>query len=357
MKADVIKDYFKDNREEIFRLLEYYEFENLKTYAQQIRFSLDGSEDGSANRIKLSSLSYKNYKTGEGGDIISLIQTKNNWGFVETLKQLYIFAGLKPSEKRTATQFPFGGFYKSIIKDCECDTELEPLNEDILNGYELSQFEMFKSDGISYQTQLDFRLRYDENSNRIAIPIYADCGLVGVLGRYNGNKEGVAKYLPIVPYSKSQVLFGYVENYKDLISSDRIYVAESEKAVMQCRDMGIRNVVALGGSSISKTQKKILYTLNPKEIIMCYDEGFLRRQVEDAIHSNLEVVSDENVEKYSKIKIEERVVDLCMKNDFVNVKVGYTWDKEGELKSKQSIFDNGKDMALRLMSQIVWMDK
>ena len=77
----------------------------------------------------------------------------------------------------------------------------------------------------------------------------------------------------------SQTLYGYSKNYSYLYSND-IIVVESEKSVAQGYTFGARNIVALGSSAISEKQSKMLLQLQPKRIILAFDEGLAFEQIQ-----------------------------------------------------------------------------
>ena len=199
----------------------------------------------------------------------------------------------------------------------------------ILNDYENIPNIRFLKDNISIETQKVFNIRFDNESQRIIIPIYNIYGeLVGVKGRANWNiKDDECKYLYLVPCSISQTLYGYHINYKYLVNAETIYIYEAEKSVMQCYTYGIFNCVALGNHNISDTQIQKLLELNPKQIIFMFDEG---------LHLE-EVVG--NISKCMKISSMKDVI------------YGY-WEHRKE-KGKNSPSDYGKERLLEIMEKEV----
>ena len=93
------------------------------------------------------------------------------------------------------------------------DKPLKPISEEILNYYKNYVNDLFYDDNISYQTQKDFEIGFDPESNRYTIPIRSELGdLLGVKGRYfyRDVPENENKYIYLEPCSKSQVLYGLV---------------------------------------------------------------------------------------------------------------------------------------------------
>lgn len=165
----------------------------------------------------------------------------------------------------------------------EKERPLKPISESILSYYKPYVNDLFYKDGIDYQTQKEFGIGYDEETNRITIPIYSVINdLVGVKGRLLKEtiNEEDTKYLYIEKCNKSQILFGLNKTINYIKKEDKVYVFESEKAVLQCWSQGIRNTCATGGKQISKFQIDILTRVASK-IIFCYDKDVLQSELEE----------------------------------------------------------------------------
>jgi DNA primase len=232
----------------------------------------------------------------------------------------------------------FGGFYDKIKKHHYDIYDLHIYPDEILNDYISRPNLLFLRDGISIETQIKFKLGIDVFTQRITCPWYDFAGnLVGVTGRYLGNykDDDVAKWMPVIPHSKSLTLYGYTENYAYLQDSDEIYVGESEKFTMQLDSVNINTALSLGGNSIHTEQIKHLIWLNPKKIILCLDEGLDK----------------------------EIIINQCKKiiemSNFFDIKVGYIIDQKNQImekNSKCSPSDLGKAKFLELKNNYVkWM--
>lgn len=152
---------------------------------------------------------------------------------------------------------------------------LKPLNKDVLKYFGKYSNELFKKDGISSQTMIEFELGYDLKTHRITIPIRDEIGtLVGVKGRLF--KEVVddweQKYIYLFPCAKSKILYGLDKTYGYIKKFGEVIVVESEKGVLQLWSNGIRNAVAIGGHKLSKSQVQKLTHLNV-DIVLAFDEG------------------------------------------------------------------------------------
>lgn len=160
---------------------------------------------------------------------------------------------------------------------------LKPISEQVLKYYKPYVNKMFYKDGISYKTQQDFEIGYDECTNRITIPIRDEIGtLVGVKGRLFKEKldKEDTKYMYLEPTPKSSVLYGLYKNYDDIVTSGCVYVTEAEKGVMQLYSYGYKNCVATGGKTISRRQINMLFRLGIK-IIFAFDKDVKKEELKE----------------------------------------------------------------------------
>lgn len=139
------------------------------------------------------------------------------------------------------------------------DTPIKPISEKILTYYHKWVNDLFFKDNISYLTQREFEVGYDDATNRITIPIRDELGtLVGVKGRLLSNElteeEYKVKYLYIEPCNRSKLLYGIHKTAPYITNKGCVYVTESEKGVMQLWDMGFCNAVATYGKKITQNQ-------------------------------------------------------------------------------------------------------
>ena len=100
---------------------------------------------------------------------------------------------------------------------------------------------------------------------------------------------------------------------------------------MQCHSYGIRNCVALGSGTISKKQVKMLFELNPKQIIFLHDVGYKK----EFIMRNIQMI-----QSYSR---------------FSEVEIGY-WDFFNKAyKDKISPTDMGKEKLMYILRNEIQM--
>jgi len=277
-----IKEQLIEQPEKLVDLLSNFGFEHINHRGSEIRFARDW-QGGSNISIRLKNNPYccvSDWSRGISTDIISYIIQEKSVHFREVLqaakKILNLADDWRPQQRREL----FGGIYSGLL--CQNrEVKLKTYDESILNKYERCGNLRFLRDGISLDAQKFFNIRFSVEDNAIILPLHNEFGdLVGVKARINGEpQEGESKYYYPVPTQVSQTLYGYDANYQYLYGND-IIVAESEKAVAQAYTFGVRNIVGIGSSAVSEKQSKLLLQLQPKRIILAFDEGLAFEQIQ-----------------------------------------------------------------------------
>ena len=321
-----------DNLEKV---LEHYGYENIRRTSKEIRCARGDDSNPTSIRIKLNeNLTSQDFARSISGDIFTLIMTHKNIEFKDTIREIKSILGIsleyKPKQK-SAFSALFGKIKNYNNSE---ETEVETYGENILDNYESAWNKRFLKDNISAQTQKKFNIGYCNVTNRITIPWRNINGeIVGVMGRDNTDLAEGFKYLPLIIFLKMYALYGYSENYEHLLNADIIYIFESEKSVLQAHTMGFYNCVALGGNALSDFQIKIILKLNPKAIVLCYDEG-LEKEI---IRNRIKLIKSHLVLRECKVGI---IYDV--KNKYI---------KKG---SKCSPTDKGKSVFEKLTKECVF---
>lgn len=148
----------------------------------------------------------------------------------------------------------------SICDETEDNEPLKPISEKVMNYYLPYGNKMWCDERISLETQKEFNIMYDPQSNYIVIPLYDQLGsLVGIKGRYFGEPDEFhTKYTHLFKCNKSKLLYGYWQNKEYIKNSKVLIVVESEKSVLKLAEYGFRNAVAIGGKSLSKYQVELI---------------------------------------------------------------------------------------------------
>lgn len=272
-----MKEYLKNNPEQIEKILSYYNYHSINITDKEIRCAKVGGDNPSGCRIKLNdNLSATDFTTSYNGDLFGLIATHTGLTYREVLKTIKTMLGGKiEGIYQPEEEVLFDGFFDSLYVPYESEEEVtydESVLEEYNNGYKW--FKRFTDDGILPSSQVKFKIGFSEESNRITIPWRDYKGnLVGCMGRIDNDIPTNFKYIPLIPFPKHKYLYGLYENKEHIKESKEVYVFESEKSVLLGDSLNYRNFLALGGNSISTTQVEQILKLGVNKIIISLDEG------------------------------------------------------------------------------------
>lgn len=333
-----MKEYLKNNPEQIEKILSYYNYHSINITDKEIRCAKVGGDNPSGCRIKLNdNLSATDFTTSYNGDLFGLIATHTGLTYGEVLKTTQTMLGKKiEGNYQSEEKSLFDGFFDSLYVPYESEEEVtydESVLEEYNSGYKW--FKRFADDGILPSSQVKFKIGFDEESNRITIPHYNEHGeIIGVMGRIDLDSDEMTnfKYLPLIPFPKHKYLYGLYQNKEYVKESKKVYIFEAEKSVMQCDSFGVYNTTALGGNQISITQVEQLLKLGVSEIVLCMDEGLII----DAIKRDIQTIKS-----------------CCFMRD---IKIKVMIDKENKYlpkESKCSPSDKGKEIFLKLCNECI----
>lgn len=271
------------------------------------------------------------YTTRSGnGNLFTLVMDIKNVNFPKALE--LICKWLKIKDESWKVIYPFDGFYKKIYKSSKnAEVYLNEYQENILpSSNALSQ--RFFEDGISFQIQEEWGIRYDFDGNNVLIPIHDSIGrLVGCKARSNEvDCPHDKRWFAYLPYPKTSIVYGYFENYKYIQQKRKVFIFEAEKSVLQCASFGFYIAVAIGGHNFSNKQVQYILSLMTEEIIVCFDN---------------DVVEDEIIFESKKL----------LSKRFLKNKVGYILDSDHLTGDKSSPSDKGKKIFKKLLKNIRWI--
>ena len=306
-----------------------------RTQKNELRFSREDGHNPTSMRLKLDTLKFDGFSINAHGNLYTLVMKTQKLSFPNALKYIANALGLEKSQFSQKIRYPFGGFYKGLMKEIqEPEYSMKTYDESILTEYSGKYNLMFFNDGIDFQTQEYFGVGFDLESLRITVPEYTlDGELCGIMGRLNDSKcDKNERWLPIIPCSRSLTLYGYHYNYETIQQKNIVVIGESEKFVQQLHSMGSYIGLATCGCDVSDIQAKHLKALMTSKIVLAYDEGL----EEDQIRAQAE--------------------KLVLNNAVFQNRVGYIYDKENLILpkgSKASPSDLGKSAFLELMKNHV----
>lgn len=334
-----MKEYLKNNPEQIEKILSYYNYHSINITDKEIRCAKIGGDNPSGCRIKLNdNLSATDFTTSYNGDLFSLIATHTGLTYREVLKTITTMLGKKiEGNYQSEEEVLFDGFFDDLYIPYEDEEKEATYDESVLEEYNSGYkwFKRFADDGILPFSQVKFKIGFSEESNRITIPHYNEHGeIIGVMGRIDLDSDEMTnfKYLPLIPFPKHKYLYGLYQNKEYIKESKKVYIFEAEKSVMQCDSFGVYNTTALGGNQISITQVEQLLKLGVSEIVLCMDEGLII----DAIKRDIQTIKS-----------------CCFMRD---IKIKVMIDKENKYMkkgSKVSPSDQGKEIFEKLCDECI----
>lgn len=341
MNAIEAKKYLNEHIDKLENLLVDIGLHHINKKGNEIRCAREEDSNPTSVRIKLNdNLGYRDFGNNSFGDIYKLVGEKMDFkDFHSSFKYICNFLNVKGEYKKVEKPIIFGGFFNELNKkdSNDLDYSMTTYPIEILNSYETIGNSLFQEDGINILTQRKYKIGYDWHTHRIVIPEFNCEGeLVGVTSRCGDNsykETGELKYYPLIEFPKSKILFGYCNNYNELLNST-IWLVESQKSVMRMDSMGKYNFLALGGNCISPIQIEYIKSLNPKRVIVALDEGL--------------------EEERSKLLCEQ----LKPSSTFQKYKVGYIYDNNNEylkLGSKDSPADLSLEELKSLSRKVKWI--
>ena len=118
---------------------------------------------------------------------------------------------------------------------------------------------------------------FDRYTGRVMFPIHNISGrVIGFGGRILTNDKKLAKYINSPQtdiYDKSKTLYGLYQAKKTIIQEDNCYLVEGYTDVLSMHQVGIENVVASSGTSLTIEQIKLIHRFT-KNITILYDGDF-----------------------------------------------------------------------------------
>ena len=294
--------------------------------------------------------SFYSFTGSEAYDIFSLVQAVKGFDFKQAFIYVCGFFNISTREEGIIPPTPEltedwdvlnkVSAYEKAGK--EIAPERKELPPNIMDRFTKGYPQEWVDDGISPEAMEKYGIRIDVGAQKAIIPHHDDMGnIVGIRGRAFDPIEVAefGKYAPIkigdtwYSHPLGKYLFGLYETKHTIQRLGKVCIVESEKACMQSYEMfrdSNFTVATCGSSPLSNEQIDLLLKYKVREVILGYDKEFEEGNLEQ-------------MEKYEKklLRISQPLVP------FFNVYVMF--DYEGLLRYKDSPFDRGKDVLLRLM--------
>jgi hypothetical protein len=285
---DIIQDLTTD---EIISILEHYGATIKTQNEKEVIFSAICHSNPNSYKLYYS-IEYKTFKCwsrcGNIGDLVDLLAHLNNYTKGDAIKEIKDFFHLS-SEPKLRKGFRVRKVYeRPKLKDVEI--ELLPIPE-----YKPYIYTMFKTisipewecEGITFETIKKFNIRYNYQNDTIVIPHFCHSDENRIIGiRVRNTSEyaidNYGKYCPMYyeghmySHSLGKALYGLSNNRHNIKEYKKCIIGEGEKFVLQLDSMypDTNISVALCGSYMSLTQKKLLLDLGVEECLFALDKQY-----------------------------------------------------------------------------------
>ncbi len=268
---------------------------------------------------------------GKGGDAIKFIQEYKNISFVEAVKEVAEFVGIKIEEdKRFSLKddenekyFEINSFAQKFFERILQETEhaksvreylkrrsVKPSTQKTFGlGYALPARDTFVKMLERNKMNLEDARKiglidkdakgnyYDKFRGRLIFPIHTQKGrVVGFGGRILQPGAKTAKYInsPESPiYSKRKILYGLFFAQEEIRRLGKAILVEGYMDVISLYQNGIKNVVAASGTSLTEEQARLLSRFS-RNIVVIFDadeagERAAKRSIEILLKANFDV--------------------------------------------------------------------
>ena len=246
---------------------------------------------------------YKCFSCGAAGNVFSFVQNYENISFIEAVTLIGQRVGVNLSsdisykkedknEKYYKIMDIAQMFFQNNLKTTYGKNAIDYLNKRKISKEIIEEFgiglslpkkdylyQVLKSKNISDKDMQDLALvnfsnhPYDIFTNRIMFPLHDSNGkIIGFSGRIYNN-ESEAKYLntrETIIFKKGHLLFNYHRAKKYVRNKKSVILVEGYMDAIRMYSSGIKNVMAIMGTSLTKDQISLLRKLNSK-IILCLD--------------------------------------------------------------------------------------
>lgn len=265
-----------------------------KNYFGVCPFHDDHSPSMSVSREKQI---YRCFTCGASGNVLTFVMNYENIGFVDALKKLGDKVGIHLDIKSGQKDSKYSefydiyklstNFYKNNLNSPLGEEAREYLNsrkitEDMIKTFDIG---LSLNDSLSkmlvkkYDSKklIDIGLSHEYNGkiadlflNRIMFPIK---DLFGNVVAYSGRKydnSDAPKYIntkETVIFKKGNVLYNYFSALEEIRRKKEIIICEGFMEVIRLYSIGVKNVVALMGTSFTNDQLEVIKKLNVNVVL------------------------------------------------------------------------------------------
>ena len=246
---------------------------------------------------------YKCFSCGAAGNVFTFVQNYENISFFEAVNVIATKYGITLSSSNYQTKSDKNQKYYEMMdialkffqNNLKTDYGKQAmdylikrgLNKDIINEFEIGLslntkdmlYKLLKSKNYNDEEMQKVALvnigdsPYDNFTNRIMFPLHDTKGkVVGFSGRMYLDMDG-PKYLntrETILFKKGQILFNYHRARPYIRNEKKVLLVEGYMDAIRLYTSGIKNVLAIMGTSLTKEQITLIKKLN-SQVILCLD--------------------------------------------------------------------------------------
>lgn len=260
-----------DQVRERAQILDQFDQTNLKKVGYEFAARCPWHDD---KRPSLSISPQKNFAfchvCAKGVDTIGWIQDRDGLSFTDAVIEL---AKRYNVEVQAADAEDTERFERDRAERARLYTQREEqcaqYHEDLWGS---PAFEYLMGRELSVETMLEWQLGW--NGQRVMFPLCDQKGrVVGFTGRVlDDSKPKYKNSSNDAIYQKAQMVFGLDKAKEEITRSGTIVICEGQFDVIRLHQQGIKNVVAVSGSSLTKSMvEKIVRSLKVSKVVLCFD--------------------------------------------------------------------------------------
>jgi len=270
MQISDVKKYLYNNPENIINLLEDCGCHKLRLYqGKRVQGARPEGDNPTSLQVILSDTNLQSVIHTDdkfsGGDIFYLIAHLKNYTNKDAIRWVYDKLGFSMDYSEKRAENTTLSFVNEFVRfDFKYD-RYNNIENKILPPVTREQFidaphSSFTNEGISIETQKEFGICYDAIGSRIVIPIH---DLKGNLVTFKGRtvKDSDIKYMAYYSFNGMNILYGYYQNFFNIIRNNEAIIFEAEKSVLKTHSIGVDNTLAIMRHKLSREQKEALLRL------------------------------------------------------------------------------------------------
>lgn len=260
-KVDI--QYIKDNIN-FFDLANYFEEQQVVTSYNHIKFCCPSHKEKTPSFVyNIEKKFYKCFGCGETGDVIDYTKIKLRTGFMDSVKFLLKFMGVKEENFGITRSQSYKKQLRALSSlDKKKENDFDKVSEkDVSTMMEMRG--SFWSDKYAKDTLDTFQVGFDPVENRVGLPIRDDkntlCGYTGRTVYSDFKEKGIVKWKH---YAKSNISENFFNIYNGIAESklknNAIIIVEGPKDAMWLWQNGFKNTIACLTNKITSVQKGLL---------------------------------------------------------------------------------------------------